>query len=129
MDQPASSVRFESDQPIAFDPRRVHCPVDLLLTVMAGRWKPSILWCLAQADGPVRFNALRRRLPAVSERVLARQLRDLERHGIVYRQVYAVVPPHVEYGLTPRGESVRPILRAMCDWGKEQGFGRSAPTS
>ena len=120
MERIGAPTRHENHGPIAIDRQRVHCPVDVVLTVMGGRWKPSILWFLTRSDRPLRFNELRRAMPAISERMLSRQLRDLENHGIVYRDVYAVVPPRVEYGLTARGRSISPILHDMCTWGKMQ---------
>jgi DNA-binding HxlR family transcriptional regulator len=94
-----------------------NCPVEATLDVIGGRWKAVILFWLR--DGVCRFGELRRRIPDVSERMLTQQLRELERHGIVHRQVYPVVPPRVEYSLTPYGRTLRPITELMCDWGKE----------
>jgi DNA-binding HxlR family transcriptional regulator len=97
------------------------CPVDLCVDVIGGKWKPTILYHLAY--GPTRFNVLRRLIPAVTARMLALQLRELERDGIVSRTVASQVPPRVDYALTPDGETLLPILRAMAAWGE----GRMAP--
>jgi DNA-binding HxlR family transcriptional regulator len=94
-----------------------HCPVEATLDVIGGKWKAVILFWLK--DGVRRFGELRRRIPGVSERMLTQQLRELEAHGIVRRQVYPVVPPKVEYSLTPYGRTLRPITELMCAWGKQ----------
>jgi DNA-binding HxlR family transcriptional regulator len=94
-----------------------NCPVEATLDVIGGRWKAVILFWLR--DGACRFGELRRRIPGVSERMLTQQLRELEGHGIVHRQVYPVVPPKVEYSLTPYGRTLRPITELMCAWGKQ----------
>lgn len=93
-----------------------HCPVAATLAVIGGKWKPSILYLLHR--GPARFNALQRALPGVSQRILALQLRALERDGIVDRTVEPTVPPQVEYALTARGRSLGPVFDAMGAWGE-----------
>lgn len=92
------------------------CPVELTLQVISGKWKPLIVYHLLQ--GTRRFNELRRRLPSVTQQMLTLQLRELERDGLVHREVYAEVPPKVEYSLTVRGRSLEPILLAMLAWGE-----------
>jgi DNA-binding HxlR family transcriptional regulator len=93
------------------------CPVEATLDVIGGKWKALILFWLK--DEVCRFGELRRRIPNVSERMLTQQLRELENHGIVHRQVYPVVPPKVEYSLTTYGQTLRPITELMCAWGKQ----------
>lgn len=68
--------------------------------------------------GTAHFNELRRSVPKVTQRMLTRQLRELERDGVIHRQVFAEVPPRVEYSLTEFGMSLKPILMAMSDWGE-----------
>ena len=94
-----------------------HCPVEATLDVIGGKWKVLILFWLK--DRVFRFSELRRHIPGISERMLTQQLRELEDHGIVHRQIYPVVPPRVEYSLTPYGRTLRPITELMCAWGKK----------
>ena len=96
--------------------QQYNCPVEVTLDVLAGKWKAMILWLLR--DGALRFGVLRRKIPAVSERMLSQQLREMEREGIVQRRVFAEVPPRVEYSLTAYGQTLRPITELMCQWGK-----------
>lgn len=99
-------------------PPQCDCSIDKTLAVIGGKWKASILWRLTEAKRPVRFAELKRALPDITQRMLTRQLRELEAHGIIYRDVYPVVPPHVEYGITDTGKTLIPILDAMCLWGE-----------
>src|SRR5512135_1856090 len=92
------------------------CPVEATIDVIGGKWKVLILFWLK--DQTCRFAELRRKIPSVSERMLPRQLRELEEHGIVRRGVYPEVPPRVEYSLTDYGRTLRPITELMCQWGK-----------
>ena len=92
------------------------CPAETTLDVIGGRWKVPILWHLF--DGTKRFSELRRALAGVTQKMLTQQLRELERDGVVSRKVYPEVPPRVEYSLTDRGQSLRPVVDAMCKWAK-----------
>ena len=94
------------------------CPAELTLAVIGGRWKVLILYQLFQ--GVKRFSELQRALPRVTQKMLTQQLREMERNGIVQRTVYPQVPPKVEYRLTPRGETLKPVVQAMCKWGMQQ---------
>ena len=94
-----------------------NCPVEATLDVIGGKWKALILFWLR--DRVCRFGELRRKIPGISERMLAQQLRELEDQGVVRRKVYPVVPPRVEYSLTPYGRTLRPITELMCAWGKK----------
>ncbi|MGA8547699.1 MAG: helix-turn-helix domain-containing protein [Mycobacterium sp.] len=93
------------------------CPVEATLAVIGGKWKAVLIFHL-MTDGPQRFAELRRKTRGISERILSRQLRELQSDGIVHREVFAEVPPKVEYSLTEYGESLRPVTEAMCQWGK-----------
>ncbi|WP_229796414.1 winged helix-turn-helix transcriptional regulator [Saccharothrix coeruleofusca] len=88
------------------------------MDVVGGKWKSLILWELRQ--GARRFGELRRGLPGVSERVLARQLREMEEDELVHREVYPVVPPHVEYSLTEQGRSLYGALESLGAWGRRR---------
>ncbi|WP_022952431.1 winged helix-turn-helix transcriptional regulator [Leucothrix mucor] len=90
------------------------CPVEIAIRVVGGRWKCPIIHHLL--TGTKRFNELRKLIPAASQRMLTKHLRELEQDGIVLRKVYAEVPPKTEYSLTDVGESLEPVLWAMHDW-------------
>ncbi len=85
------------------------------MEVIGGKWKGAILYHLL--DGTKRFNELKRMFPSLTQRILAQQLRELERDGIVHREAYAEVPPKVEYSLSEMGRSLEPVLRALRQWG------------
>ena len=101
------------------------CPIEAVLKAIGGKWKILILWNLL--DGTLRFGELRRRLPGISERMLIRGLRELERDGIVHREQYPEVPPRVEYALTPKGQALTPILNRLAVWGAEHLDGVALP--
>lgn len=105
--------------PIAQD-RRI-CPAERTLEVIGGRWKVPILWHLLQRTR--RFSELRRALDGVTQKMLTQQLREMESDGILTRKVYPQVPPKVEYSLTESGRTLRPVVEAMCKWGKARGTG------
>jgi DNA-binding HxlR family transcriptional regulator len=92
------------------------CPVETTLSFLDGKWKGVILYHLL-TDGTLRFSELRRRLQAVTQRMLTKQLRELEEQGLVTRTVYPVVPPRVDYALTPLGQSLRPVIMVLEQWG------------
>lgn len=93
------------------------CAVEVTLSVMGGTWKPIVLFHLLH--GKKRFSELARTIPAITQRMLTLQLRELEEAGIVVRTVHAEVPPRVDYELTELGRSLKPILIAMRDWGTD----------
>lgn len=94
---------------------RLTCSVESTLAVIGGRWKVLILRELFQ--GVKRFGQLHRALHGITQKMLTQQLREMEEDGLIHRQVYLQVPPKVEYSLTPLGESLKPILDAMHEWG------------
>ncbi|MBP1969372.1 DNA-binding HxlR family transcriptional regulator [Virgibacillus natechei] len=98
--------------------REFNCEKELTLAVIGGKWKMLILWHLGKV-GTQRFNALKRLMPGITQRMLVNQLRELESDFIIHREVYPVVPPKVEYSLTDRGKSLMPILESMYSWGME----------
>lgn len=95
------------------------CPVEATLDVIGGKWKGVVLFHLL--EGVHRFSQLRRKLPSVTQRMLTKQLRELEMAGLVLRTVYPEVPPRVEYGLTELGETLRPVIVALKTWGDAHG--------
>lgn len=93
------------------------CPVETTLTLIGDKWKVLILRDLL--PGTKRFGELKKSIGTVSQKVLTAQLRDMENSGLLTRTVYAEVPPRVEYSLTELGQSLKPILDAMWNWGEE----------
>lgn len=96
------------------DPRE-GCGLEVALDVIAAKWKPGIIWALHFR--PTRFGALRRLLPGISERVLAKQLRELEADGVVAREVFSEAVQRVEYSLTPSGRDLNAAVHALSKWG------------
>ena len=92
------------------------CPVETTLTLIGDKWKVLILRDLL--DGTKRFGELKKSIGGVSQKVLTAQLRAMEASGLVHREVYAEVPPRVEYSLTELGRSLQPILDSMVLWGR-----------
>ncbi len=97
--------------------RSFNCEKELTLAIIGGKWKMLILWHLGK-EGTKRFGELKTLMPGITQRMLVNQLRELEAHDIIHREVYPVVPPKVEYSLTKHGESLLPILEAMYAWGR-----------
>jgi DNA-binding HxlR family transcriptional regulator len=91
-------------------------PIERALKAISGRWKAVILYHLLAA--PKRLTELTRLLPQCSQKVLIQQLRDLEEHGLVHREVHAQVPPRVDYSATPLGLSLEPVMLSLCEWGR-----------
>lgn len=103
------------------------CPMVAALNVIGGKWKPMILHMLS--DGTMRFGDLKKNIPPVSQKMLTQQLRELESDGIVSRTIYAEVPPRVEYALTDRGRSLKPILDDLYEWGRRNGLADTGATN
>jgi len=101
----------------------IQCPVTATLKVIGGKWKPVILYMLSA--GTKRFNELKRYMPEVTQKMLTQQLRELETDGIIHRKVYPEVPPRVEYSLTEKGNTLKPILKHMSKWGQEHMLGKA----
>lgn len=91
------------------------CPVQASINVMSGKWKVQILWHLS--FGPHRFAELRKKLPKISEKVLADQLRQLEADGVLTRKVTTTSPPQITYSLNAEGKKLIPLMETLCDWG------------
>ena len=94
---------------------REHCPVAATLELIGGKYKALILWHLS--EGELRFSGLREVIHGATAKMLTQQLRELETHDLIHREVFPVIPPKVEYSLTETGKSLMPILVAMRDWG------------
>lgn len=94
------------------------CGLDATLRVISGKWKPLILYFVAQ-DGPVRYGQLRRAIRDVSDKMLIQQLKELEADDLVKRTDYKEVPPRVDYSLTPLGHGLAQALVPLCTWGAE----------
>lgn len=93
------------------------CPIAQTLTIFAGKWKPEILWHLK--DQRLRFNQLHRAIGTVSQKMMAQQLRELERDGLVNRIQLNTIPPHVEYEATKLIKTLEPIFDALEKWHKD----------
>lgn len=93
------------------------CPVEATLELIGGKWKGIVLYYL-MVDGRLRFSVLKRKVGCVTQRMLTKQLRELEDSGLVNRIVYAEVPPRVEYELTEEGKSLTPVLLTLKKWGE-----------
>jgi DNA-binding HxlR family transcriptional regulator len=91
------------------------CPVQATVNVLSGKWKVQILWRLS--FGQMRFSKLRLKLKDISEKVLAEQLRELERDGVVARHISESKPPAVTYSLNAEGEKLVPLMELLCGWG------------
>ena len=92
------------------------CPVEAALERIGGKWKGIALYHLL--EGTKRYSELKKDVGNVSQRMLTKQLRELETDGLIVRKVYPVVPPHVEYSLSDKGRTLEPILLALRDWGE-----------
>lgn len=90
-------------------------PVELCLDEIGGKWKIPILWRLR--NQALRYGEIKKAIPRCTHQVLAAQLRDLEKVGYLHREVFAAVPPKVEYSLTAKGKKVLPIVETLRDWG------------
>ena len=88
------------------------------LSLIAGKYKPIVLYCLMEYE-PVRFNEMRRYLGSAADKTLSQTLKELERDGLIHREMYPEIPPKVEYSLTERGQSLVQVLDQLCVWGEE----------
>lgn len=93
-------------------------PFGYTMSVIGGKWKMIILYLLA-ARQPVRFNEMQRQIGAITYKVLSAQLKELETDGLVTRKEFPQIPPKVEYSLTPRAQTLLPVLEQLCEWGEK----------
>ncbi|MEP2058862.1 MAG: helix-turn-helix domain-containing protein [Maribacter litoralis] len=92
-----------------------YCPLDHTMNLIGTKWKPIVLFHLL--DGALRSGVLQKKVPGISNKMFTQTVRELEKDGLVKREVFPVVPPKVEYGLTERGKSLKPILLSLDSWG------------
>ena len=109
-------IKKEKNYLIHLDGKRYYCPVEVALDVIGGKWKGVIVWYLL--EGTLRFSELKQRITTISEKVLIRELRALEKAGLVTRTVYPQVPPRVEYALSPFGQTLRPLVEHISAFGE-----------
>jgi len=100
-----------------YDEEKVKCPVTAATAIIGGKWKPSILYVLT--EDVHRFGQIKKRLPHITQKMLTQMLRELETDEVINRKVYAEVPPKVEYSLTELGETLRPVLDLLHQWGED----------
>ena len=103
-----------------------HCPAERTLDFLSGKWRPMVIFWLM--EGPLRFNELQRRLGAITHRTLSKTLKEMEADGLVQRRDYGEMPPRVDYSLTDRGRSLKPVLQAMEEWARVQAAGNHGVT-
>ena len=94
------------------------CPVAFTSRVMGGKWKARLLWALFRAE-PLRFSEMRRACPPITDRILSKELKELESWGLISRREQSTIPPRTDYSLTERGLTLRPVMAAMAGWGVE----------
>ncbi len=100
------------------------CPIAYTSRILGGRWKARIIWSLVQ-NGTLRFSEIRKACPPISDRILSLELKELTAWGFIDRQEYPVIPPKTEYTLSAMGESLKPVMAAMAEWGLAH---RDSPT-
>lgn len=93
-----------------------NCPITPLLLMLQGKWKNQVLYELCIHD-TIRFNELKRNLQGITNTMLTSTLRELERDGLVHREQFNEIPPHVEYSFTQKGRDLMPVFYAMMNWG------------
>ena len=98
--------------------KKYNCFFEFTLDIVGGKWKPIILYYI-NINSVARYSELKRFIPSINERMLTRQLRELEEDNLIERKVYPVVPPKVEYRLTKYGETLIPILKSLVLWGQD----------
>jgi DNA-binding HxlR family transcriptional regulator len=97
------------------------CPVAATMDIIGGRWKPIIIWVLL--NGTKRFGQLHAIIGDISRKILTEQLKELEAAGLIIRTEFKEIPPRVMYELSQKGETLKPIIQAMNEWGAENILG------
>lgn len=97
--------------------KKFNCPLEATLAMIGGKYKILIVYFLINQT--LRYSELQKKLPQASPKMLSQQLKELERDGLVHRELYPVVPPKTEYSLTELGKSLAPIILAIYQWGEQ----------
>ena len=97
-----------------------NCPVTSVLLMLQGKWKNQILYAMCMHN-TIRFGELKKELPGITNTMLTSTLRDLEADGLIHREQFNEIPPHVEYSLTDKGKDLMPVFYAMMNWGFKHG--------
>lgn len=118
----AETVALDEKKNLKFDEKPADtdftsCPVSTAVNIIGGKWKVIILYQLRGQT--LRFGELKKKIPLITQKMLAQQLRELEKDKLVNRKVYAEIPPRVEYKATPLAEKLNPALDLLCGWGEE----------
>ena len=95
-----------------------HCEIELTLELIGGKWKALILWNLHLHE-TIRYSEFKQYMPNITQKMLTQQLKELEKYGLVSKEIYPSVPPMVEYSLTDIAKELMPIMDQMDDWGKK----------
>lgn len=101
---------------------RTDCAVDAAMSVIEGRWKTVILCKLAHSKAPIRYNQLMNSIEGISPRIFTLQLKEMERDGLIVREVISMSPKYVVYSLSDKGKSLIPILAQLAQWGLDNMF-------
>lgn len=96
-------------------PNSEHCPIRKTLEMLSGKWRTQVIYELCKKDS-CRFNELKKEIPKITNTMLTTTLRDLENKGIVHREQYNEIPPHVEYSLTKKGKDLLPVFYEIAQW-------------
>lgn len=106
----ASSTNYENQKVL-----EMSCGLTYAVELLNGRWKVNILWNISQSVN--RYGQLKKYIPAISEKMLTQRLKELETEGLIIRQDFNTIPPHVEYSLSESGKDLFPVLKQLCKWG------------
>ncbi|MCH9814635.1 MAG: helix-turn-helix transcriptional regulator [Epsilonproteobacteria bacterium] len=104
---------------VKYDGKEYICSFEFALDMVSGKWRGLILWHLSH--GTMRYGEIRKTLETITQKMLTQTLRDLEKHQLITRKVYPVVPPKVEYTITENGQKLIPIFEQLSQWGNEVG--------
>lgn len=94
------------------------CSLGFAMSVIGSKWRAVILWHIMNAS-PIRYGNLKSRIRGVSHKVFTEELKHLEEDGLISRTAYATIPPKVEYAVTDLGQTLKPVLAELCNWGKK----------